>query len=199
MNSEYLEKIKEGDIETIRSLYKGKVYSSLKKYVVAQGGNNIDIQEIFADALVILITKLQNEDFVLTSSIEGYIYGMALNLWRSKLRKKSQINEIDISGIDEEEYDNLQILGNDLIKKEQQELLNKAMLESLAELNENCQSILKKFYFENKKMSTIAEELGYKNANMVRKLTHRCRQRLRILLSEKVGEYLENPNDILNK
>ena len=159
MNNEYLDKIRNGDMETIRSLYQGKVYLSLKKFVIQNGGSHVDVQEIFADALVILIKKLQDEDFVLTSKLENYIYGIGKNLWRSKLRKKT-LSNVDISKVEEESHDNLQILGNELIEKEEEEILNKAMAESLKEIHENCQSILNAILFREKKYGFNSRGIG---------------------------------------
>ncbi|MCB9267134.1 MAG: sigma-70 family RNA polymerase sigma factor [Lewinellaceae bacterium] len=64
------------------------------------------------------------------------------------------------------------------LDKEHQGKLMEMMREGMDELEERCRTILKRFYFERRSMSELAEQLGYANAHSVTEQKRRCMERL---------------------
>jgi len=62
-----------------------------------------------------------------------------------------------------------------------QEEKKKYLAQAIAKIGERCRRILK-LYGLNYSMDEIAQELGLKNAEMAKKATYRCRNRLRDFL-----------------
>jgi DNA-directed RNA polymerase specialized sigma subunit len=58
------------------------------------------------------------------------------------------------------------------------------MYESLQKLGENCQRILRLFYFEKKSMEVIAQEMEYTNAENAKNQKYKCLQQLKKYFNE---------------
>ena len=71
--------------------------------------------------------------------------------------------------------------GNE--NEEEEEQKEQALRQAMNGLTDKCREALKKYYFENKNMDTIAQEAQLANREQAKKAVHRCRESLRSLLS----------------
>ena len=62
----------------------------IKKLVLKNNGSTADAEDVFQDALIILIKKVQANNFVLTSSLNTYLYSICRFVWNDELKKKSK-------------------------------------------------------------------------------------------------------------
>ena len=109
----------------------------------------------------------------------------------SKLGKKTEVVKTQLAKcIDKLLKDIGHLLGEN-----HQDKLQELMIQSLDDLEERCQKILKLFYFERKSMTELAEELGYANAHSVTEQKRRCM----IRLNHAVVNRLMNPKKPLQK
>lgn len=76
----------------------GKIYQqhfpSIKRYILNNSGTEADAEDIFQDAMVVILEKYMLDDFKLTATLKTYIYAVSKNLWLKKLRTKKG-NEIN--------------------------------------------------------------------------------------------------------
>jgi RNA polymerase sigma factor (sigma-70 family) len=93
------DKLKAEDNSSFELLYKF-YFPSVSSYIKQNLGSNQDAEDIFQEAIIVLLQKVRQADFVLTSSLKTYLYAIAKNLWLKRLRdNKMKIvdNEIHLS------------------------------------------------------------------------------------------------------
>ncbi|MFT4602879.1 MAG: RNA polymerase sigma factor (sigma-70 family) [Arenicella sp.] len=179
ITAEILQKIRLQDRKTLSDIYK-EVYPMVEKYILDNSGNGDDAQDIFQDAYYILIKKVEDVSFQLTSKLSTFLFGISKNLWLKKLTKKQ---------LDKADYSNE--IQSELISEDEELKLskNKAMKKCIDLLGEPCKTIIVQFYFLQTSMKEIAEMLHYTNANNAKNQKYKCFVRLKkMMLKERDGE-----------
>jgi RNA polymerase sigma factor (sigma-70 family) len=134
------------------------------KMVMQGGGTKEDGEDIFQDALVILCRKVKQADFILSASLNTYLFGVSKNLWRDLLRKRNKTIPAEITE-DLEEADQDFILTE--LKFQQAE-------HAFLLLGEKCKELLMQFYIQKKPMAQIASSLGFANERVAKNQKYRC-------------------------
>src|SRR6186713_428781 len=87
-----------------------RYFPMTRKMVRTYGGNTADAEDIFQEALVILVRNVREKNLNLTSKLSTYFYGITRLLWKEELRRRSRPippdlvqDGIDHSYIEEEE------------------------------------------------------------------------------------------------
>ncbi|MCT4582273.1 MAG: sigma-70 family RNA polymerase sigma factor [Flavobacteriales bacterium] len=165
------------DQEIIRQIRKGnrniplkrlyKEFPKIKKLIISSGGNADIAQEIFNDSLIILLEKIDTEDFVLTSKLTTYLYGINRFLWKNELRKQNKKKEL-------EWRDTLILNHEDLNYDEEKEEKIQLLEKLLNQITEKCKAIIQLFYFEKLSMKQIAERLNYSSVNSAKTQKYKC-------------------------
>jgi len=147
-------------------------YFNMAKYFIVKNNGTLDeAKDVFQDAIIVLFEKTKNPNFIITCTLKTYLYSIVRNLWLKVLSKKKK----NVSLTDFEKYYKIEIEEYDTEKDNK---IDK-VLDAIKLLGEKCKKILTSFYFEKKKMSLIAEELGYTNANNAKNQKYKCMQQLK--------------------
>lgn len=150
----------------------------IEKYVLDNSGSGDDAKDVFQDAMFLLIKKVQDSNFELTSKLSTFLFGIGRHLWLKKLTQKK---------INTEEYQNeISISETEDFEEEDIERLEQARLmkEGIDKLGEPCKTIIVEFYFLKTSMQDIAEKLNYTNANNAKNQKYKCFKRLQKLMSK---------------
>lgn len=165
--------------KVISALYKNsypKVETSLKK----MGAHSDDIQDVFQDAMIILVRKIRNGSFRQQEDISSFLFIISRNLWYNKtaqINKKASIDEL------EHKTDwNEDVLYQSKVSEREQTI--KSMLEALGE---KCSHVFKSMLFTDKKYKDIAEDLGFSSESVVKVVKSRCKDKLIKLLRKDDG------------
>ena len=79
------------DLKTENNIAFGKLYNDnfykISKFVQNNSGHEADAEDLFQDAMMVLVEKLRQDQFQLTASIDTYVYAICKNLWFKKLRR----------------------------------------------------------------------------------------------------------------
>lgn len=148
-----------------------KLYSYfpvVKKFVLKNSGTKQEAEDVFQDALIILFNKSKQVQFVLTSSINTYLFSVSRLIWLEELRKKNRQLNAQVS-IKEEFYDNDQLqyeVEADAKLKQAQSAVEK--------LGEKCRQLLEMFYHQKKSMKDIAKNLGFATEKVAKNQKYRC-------------------------
>ena len=163
---------------TIRHLYQD-YFESLASYIYSNQGNEQDTEDFFQEAIIIFIDAVKNNKFRGDSKIKTYLHAVIRNLWLNELkRRKRAINRETRYYDNNPKYDEgvqLSIQESE-VKKEVANLLNK--------LGQNCQKILRLFYYQEKSMVEIYAEMGYENEQIARNMKYKCMKKMDTMLGE---------------
>jgi RNA polymerase sigma factor (sigma-70 family) len=164
--------------QNILDLFRNKQYSKaseklynyskvVKKLILKNGGTESDAEDIYQEALIVLIKKIQNHNFQLSCSINTYLYSVSKNLWADALKKKQRSFDVDIEKFDfsfsHEDFE--------IIETESQFRLAEQAINQLGEV---CKQLLNLFYFEKLDYITIAKRLQFSSDKVAKNQKYRC-------------------------
>lgn len=143
-------------------------------WIVQNGGEAADAEDIFQEAMVVLFEKAQSIDFRLTCKIGTYLFAVSKHLWYKRLKQNQRVQ---LSGED----DNDITYEEDVAGHEEREMHYEQLDLALDKLGEPCRSVLKAYYQQDKSMQQIASDFGYTNADNAKTQKYKCLNRLRKL------------------
>ncbi len=175
-DQEIISSIRNGNREkAIAFLY--QQYPKVKVLIVKAGCNEFLAKEIFNDSLLILIEKVQNPSFTLSAQLNTFLYGINRFLVKNELRKQHRTVELEWS-------DTLIVSETDLGFEPEREEKLKTMQRILGQLSDRCQKIIELFYYQQKSMSYISDELGFSSVNSAKTQKYKCIERAYSLMKE---------------
>jgi RNA polymerase sigma factor (sigma-70 family) len=178
---EILEKV-ERVVETvpinyeIEELYE-QVFPAVAKFISSSGGSFEDAKDIFHDALVIFMDKKSHDMAGAIQSDKAYILGISKHLWFRKQNK--------------DKYYSLSIIESEFeIPEDYFPTANsKRLLNFLKIVGKRCLDLLRAFYFQQKPVNEIANELDYSNEHSVSVQKYKCLEKVRNVVKEKSLAY----------
>jgi RNA polymerase sigma factor (sigma-70 family) len=172
-NNDLLISLRKRENSSYAQLYKF-YYRSIEKFVVANSGTAADAQDIFQETILVLLDKVPDEKFILTSSIKTYIHAVASNLWLKKLRDNKRIlllkeDDLDIEDLSFEAWEERE---DNRVKRSQLDRM-------LHKVTRHCFIFLTKTFFAGISRDELIKELGYKNTHTFDNQKYKCLQQAR--------------------
>jgi RNA polymerase sigma factor (sigma-70 family) len=165
-----IEALRDGQLQSVIQLYTlGR--ARIIRHVIRNNGNIDEAEDIVQDAVILVYEKICREEFILEGNLSSYIFTIGKNLWFKELRKKTNISSLS------EQAEFIDIISTDDLSEERYQMLS----ESILNLSEKCQEILKKRYWTKMKFADLAIDWGETIASLKMK-SSRCHQELRNLL-----------------
>lgn len=166
-----LEKLKAEDNASFQVLYKF-YFPPVSSYVRKNMGNTSDAEDIFQEAIIVLLEKVRHPDFVLTSSLKTYVYSIAKNLWLKRLRdnKLITVNEFEKYQHESETF-SIELVT----EKTKAEKVNSW----ITKITINCQRILKAIFYYRESMDSVMEKMKWKNKHVAANQQYKCIQQLK--------------------
>ena len=161
---------------TIRFLYREN-FGMLSRYILNNSGNEQDAEDIFQEVMVAFIHLLKAGKFRGESSIRTFLFSLNKNIWLNELKRRGR------ASLREEKYEknmNREEQSAGIAMELQQ--TKQDLLKTLESLGENCKKILLLFYYENRSMKEIVNELPYENEQVVRNKKGKCLKKLEELV-----------------
>lgn len=162
-----IEDLKAGKSSAYKEVY-GKCYKMCYALITKNNGSGEDAEDIFQEAIIVLINNLRKPEFILKAKISTYLYSVVRQMWLYKLRSKKitvELEERDTGFID---------LGEDEISEkkvfEEKHHLVKKMLQ---ELSEECRRLITDYYYKNLKLKDIGKAMDYSDS-FVKVKKNRC-------------------------
>ena len=172
--------IKNGDDAGIVELYRLHRTEFIKWAWQQYKMESDDAADVFQDTIITLRRNIVNGKLVeLTSTLKTYLFGIGKNLALSRLKRNKkwytnpELLELQDDG-QESAIDILQLSDRQNWVKQ-----------LLAKLGEPCISILRLYYYKSYSMEAIANNLGYKNENVVKSQKLRCIKALKEQVKQK--------------
>lgn len=177
-DQEILEGLKNRKNEIIE--YTRKKFSPPIVYMVERmGGCRQDAEDIFQEAMINIIVKIDKDKLILTCKLLTYFYAICKNMWLMQWNKKKREDE------------NTYVYINDIYypepaPSEEKELRVRKFLYYFDKMSKVCKEILK-FYSYKVPVKEIAEELG-NSEKYIRRRKYECKNRLLMLIEENTDD-----------
>lgn len=164
------------DLKTDNNFAFGKLYQDnfvkITKFVKNNSGNQSDAEDLFQDAMMVLVEKLRQDDFQLTASIDTYVYAICKNLWFKKLRNKN----FELSVEELQSFDFLNSI-NEAIEDEKTYL--EKLKGYLLNITEHCNRLIQDIFFKEKAIEQIQKDYGYSTRHNAQNQKHKCVEQIR--------------------
>ncbi len=140
----------------------------VKKFVMQNNGTRQEAEDIFQEGLVIFCNKLNKPGFVLSCSINTYLYSVCKLLWLDELKKSNKKIKNDTIPLTEDAVTNSihEDVNDDKPAKQAQEAVMK--------LGQKCKELLELFYFKQLSMKDIAAKLDFASEKGAKNQKYRC-------------------------
>jgi RNA polymerase sigma factor (sigma-70 family) len=145
-------------------------FPKFKKMVIAQGGRKQDAEDIFQEAIIVLIRKVNEADFKLSSAVSTYLFAICKYMWWDNQRNSG-------SKLSTEELELPSNVLDDLETAVNREKQYKLAEQAFDKLGEKCREILQQFYLQRNSMKVIASKLKLKSEKVARNQKYKCLQK----------------------
>ena len=160
--------------EALEAIYL-QVSGPVRNYVTANSGTREDAEDIIQDAIVIFLNKVRFRALQhLTRKISTYIFAVARNIWKYRLRNKARMPVADTENIPDPN-------GN---LDEGSAIYGQVLRQLMDLLPEPCKSIIRAFYLNRLSVREMAAKFGYKDENGMKKKKSLCMKSARVLAKE---------------
>ena len=131
-------------------------FPSIAIYITQNFGSTQDAEDIFQETIIVLLKKVRQADFVLTSSLKTYLFAIAKNIWLKRLRDNKIIPVAS--------FEKYQLQNDPFVVEIQAEPTKEEKLSVwLTKITQNCQRILKAIFFYKEPMASLMQKMGWKN------------------------------------
>jgi RNA polymerase sigma factor (sigma-70 family) len=155
--------------DVVEIIYK-ECYPSVRHMITSNSGNIYDAEDIFHDAIMLVLEKARKNSLELTCSLKTYLYAVCFNLWQNQLIRKSREVTFngDIEFIDTTDDD------QKILDEKQYEIFR----QQFDKLNPKYQKILN-MYLSKYPMKKITSEMGYANEKYAKVKKYMCKEILK--------------------
>ncbi|NNL91553.1 MAG: sigma-70 family RNA polymerase sigma factor [Saprospiraceae bacterium] len=162
--------------EVIKAIYSNENLTvAISSYVLKHGGVVEEANDLFTFAIMTFIKQCYRPEFILSKSLESYIFSVAKYEWMRLRKVKNRVKLEEDIEIEEQEPS----IEHLMIDRERKKELKRAM----SHLDEKCIQILT-MWSSSIKMREIAYQMLYKSEGMARKKKHECLKKLKSLIKD---------------
>jgi len=151
-DNEIIECLRNRESYVVRYLF-DRYLPMVRLMVCQMGGNSEDAKDIFQEGLMIMLEKIDNDQFVLTCKFKTFLYCVCHNLWKSVIVKRQAAENYFNRRIEEDS-------ANDFTEAADNNLRQEIFRKAYDSLDSVSRTILK-LYWEEINPHEIAEKLGY--------------------------------------
>lgn len=163
-----LEELRSNNNNTFSQLY-NSYYPSIAGYIKANKGSEQDAEDVFQEAVIVLLDKVNQPNFELTASLKTYLFSIARNLWLKHLRDKKMTVTGGFEGVDVEDINEV----NDTETRSQK------AHSLLARITAQCKRILIAIFFASEPMDKLMVRMGWKNKHTADNQKYKCLEQAR--------------------
>ena len=164
------------DLKTENNFAFGKLYQDnfgkISNFVLNNSGDQADAEDLFQDAMMVLVEKLRQDNFQLTASINTYVYAICKNLWFKRLRDKN--HELSVDEL--QSFDFLTSI-NDAIEDEK--TYSEKLKGYIIKITDHCNRLIHDMFFKGKTMNQIQKDYGYSTRHNAQNQKYKCIQQIK--------------------
>lgn len=158
--------------EAVKTIYRHH-FDSLCWYVMNNNGTRQDAEDLFQEVLVTFIELVQQGKFRGESSVKTFLFSLNRHAWLNELKRRGR------ALAREEKFEKAKPTEEaDVSRQIGEREGRKQLLDLLGKLGEACRKILVMFYYENRSVAEMLDELEYENEQVVRNKKYKCMKQL---------------------
>lgn len=166
-DAELLAGLKSRNEKILRTYYK-LFYSGVRHYVLKNNGGDEDARDLFQDVLLILFQKVRSDAFILTCSLNTYLFSVSRLLWIKELNRRKHNSSTfylleNYADIDKDIHETAEM-------NERLEIYRK----NFESLSADCQKVLR-YFIEGMSIAEITAIMGYKSEQHTKNRRYRCK------------------------
>ena len=158
------------DEELYTAMY-DDVFPVIAALISRQGGSRSDAEDVFQDALIVLIDMHQR---TIIEDRSRYLVGIAKHLWLKRARTTGRLLKLD-------DYERALTIPDE----QASEVETSALLRFLQRAGAKCMSLLSDFYFGGLSISQITTEHGFATDHSASVQKYKCIEKVRNIVKEK--------------
>ncbi|WP_374444317.1 RNA polymerase sigma factor [Epilithonimonas sp.] len=141
-------------------------------YVKQNSGTLSDAEDLYQDALMVLLEKLTQDDFQLSASLKTYIFAICKNLWLKKLRRV----KVTV-GLDEiTQNDFFEEISEDIEKeRSEKEKIDAFFLE----ITDHCKELIEELFLKSASLDEIQKKYNYATKHNLSNQKYKCMQQIK--------------------
>ncbi|MDN3656678.1 sigma-70 family RNA polymerase sigma factor [Ferruginibacter paludis] len=170
-NTEIIIDLKGENNQAFGTLYKN-YFGVVNRFITNNSGTNHDAEDIFQDAMIVLVAKLRQDDFVLEASVKTYIMAIAKNLWFKKLRTANR--ETEFTAIHNEKF-----YAEISLAIEQEKTYMDKLQYYIHQISDHCRRLIHDMFFKNQPIKQIQQDYGYTSIHNAQNQKHKCVEQIR--------------------
>lgn len=155
----------------------GRLYTKysgmVTRYVINNSGSAEDAKDVFQDTMLVLVEKLQRDDFQLTASLKTYIMAIARNLWLKRLRTAGRKVALD------EELQDTQFMNEIDTAIEEERTYADRLQQMLHKITAHCRGLIHDMFFRKKNIEQIQKKYGYASRHNAQNQKYKCLEQIR--------------------
>jgi RNA polymerase sigma factor (sigma-70 family) len=168
---ELIDGIRRRDNRVLSYIYRSH-YAAILNLILTNSGSEDDAKDIFQEALIVVFRNIRaDHDFKLESGFQTYLYSIARLIWLKSLRRK-KTGEKKLR----ESRPYLEFEPPKPFQREE-DLRYSMYQRAFIKIPEDCQTILK-LSLDGVSQKEIADKLGFRSENYIKKRKHYCKQYL---------------------
>ena len=181
IDPQFIQMLREGNEDALVEIYKlyrnDFINWSVKNYSCSED----EAKDVFQDTVIILYQNILNNKFkVINSELKTYLFAIGKFKLLNLLKKSSKQVTLSyfelINGIEPNE--------NAMYEKYDDDHLNEIVKMYLSQQCDDCRQVLEMYYFKGMDMKSIAEEMGYKNADVAKRKKYKCFKKLAEMIKD---------------
>ncbi|QDH78537.1 sigma-70 family RNA polymerase sigma factor [Echinicola soli] len=147
-------------------------FHKVSKFVQNNNGNKADAEDLFQEAMIVLVEKLRQDNFHLTASINTYVYAICKNLWFKKLRDRNYELSVD----EMQSFDFANSINSSI---EVEKTYIEKLKGYLMKITDHCDKLIRDMFFRGKTIEQIQKDFGYSTVHNAQNQKYKCLEQIR--------------------
>ncbi len=148
-------------------------YPTVENFVRKNSGTTDDAKDVFQETVLVLLDKIPQADFELTSSLKTYIFSIASHIWLKRLRQASKtVNAAFPQGVAEDSISALEQHEDSFLKAN---LIKRIFMQ----VTKPCVRLLSHVFLNEIKREILMIQFGYKNTHSFDNQKYKCLEQAR--------------------
>ncbi len=175
-----VEELKNGHQDRLREVYQDHRHAFISWALARFSCQEEEAKEIFQDVMLAFYEHVMNGNIdSLNSQLRTYLFGIGRLMLLKRYRQRKRLVSHEEHFLDNRLAEE-QLPGQGMEETERSMVVKRA----IEALGDNCRKLLISVYYQKLSGQIIAQQLGYKNADVVKSQKSRCMKELRKLVKQ---------------